>query len=55
MKLTLKNIGKIREASVELNGITVIAGENNTGKSNVNIIWQSWKMSRPILQMSRRI
>lgn len=35
MKLTLKNIGKIREASVELNGITVIAGENNTGKSTV--------------------
>ena len=35
MILTLKNIGKIAEASVELNGITVIAGENNTGKSTV--------------------
>lgn len=35
MELTLKNIGKIKHASVELNGITVIAGENNTGKSTV--------------------
>lgn len=35
MKLTLRNIGKIGTASVEINGITVIAGENNTGKSTV--------------------
>lgn len=35
MKLFLKNIGKIGEASIEINGITVIAGENNTGKSTV--------------------
>ena len=35
MKLTLKNIGKIGTASVEINGITVIAGENNTGKSTI--------------------
>lgn len=33
MKLTLKNVGKIGTASVEINGITVIASENNTGKS----------------------
>ena len=35
MKLTLKNIGKIEKAAIEYNGITVIAGENNTGKSTV--------------------
>lgn len=35
MKLFLKNIGKIEHASVEIEGITVIAGENNTGKSTV--------------------
>ena len=35
MKITIKNIGKIKEATVEINGITVIAGENNTGKSTV--------------------
>ena len=35
MKLYLKNIGKIAEASLEIKGITVIAGENDTGKSTV--------------------
>lgn len=35
MKLTLSDVGKIQTASVEINGITVIAGENNTGKSTV--------------------
>lgn len=35
MKLKLKNVGKILEADIEFNGITVIAGENNTGKSTV--------------------
>lgn len=35
MKLILKNIGMVRSASVEINGITVIAGENDTGKSTV--------------------
>lgn len=35
MKLNLKNIGKIKDATVEIKGITVIAGENNTGKSTV--------------------
>lgn len=35
MKLHLENIGKISKADVEINGVTVIAGENNTGKSTV--------------------
>ena len=35
MRLTLENIAKVRKADVEINGITVIAGENNTGKSTV--------------------
>lgn len=35
MKLYLKNIGKISEANIEINGITVIGGENNTGKSTI--------------------
>jgi hypothetical protein len=35
MKLFIKNIGKIHETLVEINGITVIAGANNTGKSTV--------------------
>ena len=36
MKLSIKNVGKLKEADVEINGITVIAGENNTGKSTVS-------------------
>lgn len=35
MRLQLKNVGKIKSADVEINGITVVAGENNTGKSTV--------------------
>ncbi len=35
MKLYLKNIGKIADATIEIEGITVIGGENNTGKSTV--------------------
>ena len=35
MKLLLKNVGKIHTASIEINGITVIAGENDTGKSTI--------------------
>ena len=36
MKLSIKNVGKLKEADVEIKGITVIAGENNTGKSTVS-------------------
>lgn len=35
MKIMLNNIGKIHDVVLELNGITAIAGENNTGKSTV--------------------
>lgn len=35
MHLTLKNIGKLALADIDLAGITVIAGENDTGKSTV--------------------
>lgn len=35
MKLGINNIMKIAHADIELDGITVIAGENNTGKSTI--------------------
>jgi len=35
MELQLKNIGMIKEASVKIDGLTVIAGENDMGKSTV--------------------
>lgn len=38
MKLHIRNIAKIEKADIEINGITVIAGENNTGKSTVGKI-----------------
>ena len=40
MKLIIKNIGKLKNAEVEITGITVITGENNTGKSTVGkVLW----------------
>ena len=36
MKLTLNNIGRIKRTTIDINGITVIGGENNTGKSTVS-------------------
>lgn len=38
MKLLIKDFSKIHEATIEFNGITVIAGNNNTGKSTVGKI-----------------
>ncbi len=35
MKLQLENIGMIKNATVKFNGLTVIAGENDTGKTTV--------------------
>ena len=35
MNLKLENIGMIRHADIKLDGLTVIAGENDTGKSTV--------------------
>ncbi|WP_158333782.1 AAA family ATPase, partial [Campylobacter concisus] len=35
MKIKIENIGKVKYADIEINGITVIAGENNSGKSTV--------------------
>lgn len=36
MKLIMKNIGKVSHASIDINGITVVAGENNLGKSTIS-------------------
>ena len=35
MKLSIENLAKIKKADIELNGITIIAGENDSGKSTV--------------------
>lgn len=33
MRLRVKNIGILSDSEIEIAGITVVAGENNTGKS----------------------
>ena len=38
MRLEIQHFSKIKQASVKLDGITVIAGENNTGKSTIGKI-----------------
>lgn len=38
MRLDIENFAVIKKASIKLDGITVIAGENNTGKSTVGKI-----------------
>ena len=58
MKLSIKNVGKLKEADVEINGITVIAGENNTGKSTIGkvlfSIFQSlYKLDDQIIREKR--
>lgn len=35
MQLKINNVAKIKEATINIDGITVIAGENNTGKSTI--------------------
>ncbi|MDQ7084941.1 MAG: hypothetical protein Q9M36_08405 [Sulfurovum sp.] len=35
MKLKLNNIGIIKEAEIKIDGLTVIAGKNDSGKSTV--------------------
>ena len=36
MKLTIENIGNVKHAEIEINGISVIAGQNGTGKSTIS-------------------
>ena len=38
MKLSIRNVGKIKSAEIAFDGITVICGNNNTGKSTVGKI-----------------
>ena len=41
MKLRIRNFAKISKADIEIDGITIIAGNNNTGKSTVGKILDS--------------
>ena len=35
MRLTVDGIGKVTDTTVDLDGITVVAGPNDTGKSTI--------------------
>ena len=35
VRLHIKNIGSLSDADIEIEGITIIAGENNIGKSTI--------------------
>jgi predicted ATPase len=39
MLLKIENLGMIEHAEVSLDGFTVIAGDNDTGKSTVGRLW----------------
>lgn len=41
MKITIQNVGIISEAAVEVNGISLIAGPNDSGKSTIGKIFYS--------------
>lgn len=45
MNVVIKNIGKIKFADIKFDGITVIAGKNNTGKSTISEIVASFFLS----------
>ena len=41
MKLEIENIGKIEKGVVEIGGLTIVAGENDTGKSTIGKVLYS--------------
>lgn len=41
MKLIINNIGMIEEANLNLSNLTIVAGENDTGKSTIGKILYS--------------
>ena len=50
MEIKVKNVGLLKDVSIDLSGLTVIAGENDTGKSTLGkaifVVQKSYMMSR---------
>ena len=42
MKLKIKNFGVIKNADIKVDGITIITGNNNTGKSTIGKVFFSY-------------
>lgn len=54
MRLKIRNFAKVKEADIILDGITVIAGKNNTGKSTVGKVLDSMYNSTSHLESKMR-
>ena len=52
MKLHIENFAKIGTADIRLDGLTVIAGQNNTGKSTLGKVLYSFFRGRPTLSVA---
>ena len=53
MKLHIENFAKISSAGIEFDGLTVIAGKNNTGKSTVGKVLYTF--FRALSQLPKRV
>lgn len=54
MKLKLRNILKVASADIELGGLTVITGENDSGKSTVGkILFSTLKAANNVNQVDK--
>lgn len=53
MRLTISNFAKISHAEIEFDGLTVIAGNNNTGKSTVGKVL--YAIFRALSQLEHRV
>lgn len=51
MKINVKNIGRVAEADVEIDGIAVVAGENGTGKARSGKLSMRRSTVCPILKI----
>ena len=52
MRLHIQNINKIKEADIALNGLTVIVGENDMGKSTIGRAFFSTITVKPFKDIS---
>ena len=41
MNIRLRNIGVIKDSTIKINGLTVITGQNNSGKTTVGKVLYS--------------
>ena len=54
MKLQLQNILKVESADIELGGLTVITGENDSGKSSIGkVLFSLLKATNNVKQVDK--